>query len=196
VWRSALAWQVTLFLGLNSFVYYVTVSWLPTILRDAGYSPEHAGSLHGALQLATAVPALVLVPVVRHLKDQRLAAFSSSIVTMIGLLGLLLAPEWATIWTVLVGIGTGAAIILGLAFVSLRASSAHEAAALSGMAQCIGYLLAALGPTLVGWLHSDLGGWGVPLGLCAALCLVMALFGLLAGRAIYIAGPMVRVGLA
>jgi CP family cyanate transporter-like MFS transporter len=196
VWHSALAWQVTLFLGLNSFVYYVTVSWLPTILRDAGYSPEHAGSLHGALQLATAVPALVLVPVVRHLKDQRLAAFSSSIVTMIGLLGLLLAPEWATIWTVLVGIGTGAAIILGLAFVSLRASSAHEAAALSGMAQCIGYLLAALGPTLVGWLHSDLGGWGVPLGLCAALCLVMALFGLLAGRAIYIAGPVVRVGLA
>jgi CP family cyanate transporter-like MFS transporter len=112
------------------------------------------------------------------------------------LLGLLLAPEWATIWTVLVGIGTGAAIILGLAFVSLRASSAHEAAALSGMAQCIGYLLAALGPTLVGWLHSDLGGWGVPLGLCAALCLVMALFGLLARRAIYIAGPVVRVGLA
>jgi CP family cyanate transporter-like MFS transporter len=61
-------------------------------LHDAGYSSEHAGSLHGALQLASAVPALVLVPVVRHLKDQRMAAFSPSIITMTGLLGLLLAP--------------------------------------------------------------------------------------------------------
>jgi CP family cyanate transporter-like MFS transporter len=188
VWHSALAWQVTLFLGLNSFVYYVTISWLPAILRDAGYSAEQAGSLHGLLQLATAVPALLLVPVVRRLKDQRLAAFSSSLITMTGLVGLLLAPAWATLWTILLGLGTGAAIILALAFVSLRAANSRQAAALSGMAQCIGYLLAAVGPALVGALHDTFGGWGWPLGLCALLCVAMAWAGLLAGRAIQIPG--------
>ena len=54
------------------------------------------------------------------------------------------------------------------------------------MAQCIGYLLAAAGPTLVGALHDILGGWSVTLSLCTLLCCVMALIGLLAGRAIQI----------
>src|SRR6202000_1079118 len=39
MWRSALAWQVTFFFGLNSLVYYVIVAWLPAILTEAGYSP-------------------------------------------------------------------------------------------------------------------------------------------------------------
>ena len=51
IWRSALAWQVTLFLGINSLVYYVIVGWLPAILQSMGYSEAQAGSLHG-LQLA------------------------------------------------------------------------------------------------------------------------------------------------
>jgi CP family cyanate transporter-like MFS transporter len=188
VWRSALAWQVTLFLGLNSFVYYVAISWLPAILHDAGYSPQQAGSLHGVLQLATALPGLVLVPLVRRMKDQRMVAFVASIISMAGLLGLLLAPAWATAWTICFGLGAGSTIILGLAFVSLRATHSQQAAALSGMAQCVGYLLAAVGPALVGGLHDALGNWNVALGLCVGLCFVMALFGLLAGRAIHVGG--------
>ncbi|EHC78493.1 hypothetical protein LTSEMON_2646 [Salmonella enterica subsp. enterica serovar Montevideo str. S5-403] len=54
IWRSPLAWQVTLFLGLNSLIYYVIIGWLPTILISHGYSEAQAGSLHGLLQLATA----------------------------------------------------------------------------------------------------------------------------------------------
>ncbi|MCV5745317.1 MFS transporter, partial [Escherichia coli] len=58
IWRSALAWQVTLFLGINSLVYYVIIGWLPSILQSMGYSEAQAGSLHGLLQLATAAPGL------------------------------------------------------------------------------------------------------------------------------------------
>ncbi|OTP66221.1 CynX/NimT family MFS transporter [Caballeronia sordidicola] len=192
VWRSALAWQVTLFLGLNSFVYYVAVSWLPAILHDAGFSSDKAGSLHGVLQLATAVPGLLLLPVVRKLKDQRVAAFIASTISAIGLLGLLLAPSMAMLWIIFFGIGAGAAIILGLAFVSLRASNSHQAAALSGMSQCVGYLLAAAGPPLVGQLHDASRNWNVALAICAALCLVMALLGLFAGRAAHIVTAPIR----
>ncbi len=56
IWRSPLAWQVTLFLGINSLVYYVIIGWLPAILISHGYSEAQAGSLHGLLQLATAAP--------------------------------------------------------------------------------------------------------------------------------------------
>ncbi|WP_241047774.1 MFS transporter [Achromobacter xylosoxidans] len=186
LWHSALAWQVTLYLGINSFVFYVGVSWLPAILRDAGYTAERAGSLHGLLQLMSAGPALFLAPVVRRMKDQRAAASCAALSSLVAFVGLIAAPAWATLWIVLLGLGTGGGIILGLMFVGLRASHAQQAAALSGMAQCVGYLFAASGPALVGAMHDGLGGWSVALGLCAALCLAMAGCGLLAGRAIQI----------
>ncbi len=182
LWRSALAWQVTLFLGLNSTIYYVAIGWLPTILIDAGLSPERAGSLHGMLQLATAVPGLVLGPILRRMHDQRFPAAAAPIFSAIALLGLLITPHLAFVWSVLFGIGSGAGIILGLSFMGLRTRNMHQAAALSGMSQCIGYLLAAVGPMAMGALHGWLGGWHVPLGLCVALALVAAVAGMLAGR--------------
>ncbi|MFT3801116.1 MAG: MFS transporter [Burkholderiaceae bacterium] len=182
VWHSALAWQVTLFLGLNSTIYYVAIGWLPTILIDAGLSAEHAGSLHGVLQLATAVPGLVLGPILRRLRDQRLAAAVAAGLSVVALLGLTALPQLALAWSILFGAGTGAGIILGLSFIGLRTRNPHQAAALSGMSQCIGYLLAAAGPMAMGALHDMLGGWRVPLGLCAILALVAVFLGLLAGR--------------
>lgn len=182
VWRSALAWQVTLYLGLNSTIYYVAIHWLPTILVDAGLSPARAGSLHGVLQLATAIPGLVLGPILGRLRDQRLPAAVAALFSAVALLGLLVRPDWAVAWSVLFGLGTGAGFILGLAFIGLRAGSVHQAAALSGMSQCAGYLLAAVGPMAVGTLHDALGGWPFPLAACAGLAVVAAILGTLAGR--------------
>ena len=183
VWHSPLAWQVTLFLGMISLVYYIVVGWLPSILMDAGYSAAAAGSLHGLSQLATAVPGLVLGPVVRRMKDQRAIAVGVALTTGISMLGLWQFPSWAMLWVALFGLGTGAAFMLGLALVSLRASHSRQAAALSGMAQCVGYSLAAAGPPVAGLVHEAVGGWGITLGSCFVLCLFMAVFGSLAGRA-------------
>lgn len=182
IWRSPLAWQVTLFLGINSLIYYIVIGWLPSILMALGYSEAQAGSLHGVLQLATAVPGL-LVPLVLHrLKDQRGIAALVSLLCTAGSLGLWLLPQHAALWTVVFGFGSGATMILGLTFIGLRASSAHQAAALSGMAQSVGYLLAACGPPLMGKIHDASGDWHIPLLLCALLSVVMAVCGACAGR--------------
>ncbi|SHL91513.1 MFS transporter [Vreelandella subglaciescola] len=187
IWRVGLAWQVTLFFGLNSTIYYVGIGWLPAILADAGMSPERAGSVHGVLQFATAVPGLVLGLILRHIHDQRLPAAGSALMSAVALLGLMAAPQQALWWSVLFGLGTGSGIIMGLTFIGLRTGSAQQAASLSGMAQCIGYLLAAAGPPIMGVLHDSLGSWTVPLGICAMLALVIAVMGLLAGRDRHIA---------
>ncbi|MFE1280265.1 CynX/NimT family MFS transporter [Klebsiella aerogenes] len=183
IWRSALAWQVTLFLGINSLVYYVIVGWLPAILQSMGYSEAHAGSLHGLLQLATAAPGLAIPLVLHRLKDQRGIAVLVALMCVFSTLGLWLLPGQAVIWTLIFGFGSGATMILGLTFIGLRASSAHQAAALSGMAQTIGYLLAACGPPLIGKIHDAYGDWHIPLIIVALIAVVMALFGALAGRA-------------
>lgn len=91
-------------------------------------------------------------------------------------------PDQAVLWTLLFGFGSGATMILGLTFIGLRASSAHQAAALSGMAQSVGYLLAACGPPLMGRIHDAQGDWQIPLLTVAALAIAMAIFGFYAGR--------------
>ncbi len=182
VWRSSLAWQVTLFMGLNSLVYYVVVAWLPAILVSHGYSEAQAGYLHGLLQLATAIPGLVIGLVLSRLKDQRGIGATSALIGAVSLVGLWLVPDMASIWVTLYGFSSGATMILGLTFIGLRASSAHQAAALSGMAQCVGYLLAAFGPPLMGRIHDINHNWALPLICCGLISLVIACFGFYAGR--------------
>jgi len=183
IWHSPLAWQVTGFLGLTSLVYYIIVGWLPAILAQAGYPAAQAGSLHGLLQLATAIPGLIVGPAVQRMKDQRGVAIAMSFATAASLLGLWQLPSFAVVWVALFGFGAGAAFILGLAFLSLRAAHSHQAAALSGMAQCLGYSLAAAGPLLAGLAHDATGGWDVALACCVVATVLMAILGNLAGRA-------------
>ncbi|XHA18843.1 CynX/NimT family MFS transporter [Citrobacter farmeri] len=182
IWRSPLAWQVTLFLGINSLIYYVIIGWLPAILISHGYSEAQAGSLHGLLQLATASPGLLIPLVLYRFHDQRSIAALVSFMCAVGAAGFWFMPGQAVLWTLLFGFGSGATMILGLTFIGLRASSAHQAAALSGMAQSVGYLLAACGPPLMGRIHDTQGSWQIPMLAVAALAVVMAVFGLYAGR--------------
>lgn len=182
IWRSPLAWQVTLFLGINSLIYYVIIGWLPAILISHGYSEAQAGSLHGLLQLATASPGLLIPLVLHRFRDQRSIAALVSLMCAVGAAGFWFMPDQAVLWTLLFGFGSGATMILGLTFIGLRASSSHQAAALSGMAQSVGYLLAACGPPLMGRIHDGQGSWQIPLLAVAALAVVMAIFGRYAGR--------------
>lgn len=138
--------------------------------------------MHGLLQLATAAPGILIPLVLNRFKDQRAIAALVSLMCAVGAAGFAIMPEQALLWTILFGFGSGATMILGLTFIGLRASSAHQAAALSGMAQSVGYLLAACGPPLMGKIHDLNGSWLIPLTGVAVLAMLMAVFGLCAGR--------------
>src|SRR4029077_15300105 len=63
--RYPLAWQVMGFMGLQSLIYYATLSWLPTLFRDRGADPVHAGTLLAVMNLGNAVT-LLLIPLLAH----------------------------------------------------------------------------------------------------------------------------------
>lgn len=186
LWRTPLAWQVALFFGVNSFVYYAVAAWLPSILVSAGYSPAEAGSLHGIMQLGTAVPGLLIVPLVQRARDQRGLAVGLAGAGIVALLGLLLAPGLAIAWVTIFGFGIGGAFVLALAFIGLRSTTPLQAAGLSGMTQCVGYLLSATGPVLAGMGHDAAGSWQPVLIVCIVLCGALAVLGMGAGRAIHL----------
>ena len=180
---DGLAWQVTLFMGLQSLLFYAALAWLPSILRDEGYSAETAGGLL-ALYALGGVPASLLSPVLAtRLRTQ------SSLTTIVaggmaaGLTGLLVAPSAAVVWIAVLALSQGAALGIALTIIILRAPDPRRAAELSGMAQTIGYGLAAAGPLVFGLLHDASGGWELPLAVLLALTVPLVAVGLGAGRA-------------
>ena len=182
MWRSAAAWQVSGFLALNSFIMYAFIAWLPSILVSNGYSEHQAGYIHGILQLASAAPAIVLIPLMAKVKDKRVLSLMMTILAFIGITGLLMMPQHAIGWVMMLGFSCGGGFILGLSFVGLRTHNAHQAAALSGMAQCIGYLFAATGPIIFGSLHETTGSWDMPLIITAGISIIWASLAVKAGR--------------
>ncbi len=190
LWRSPLAWAVTLFMGLQSLAYYVTLTWLPEILREAGMRAATAGWML-ALAQAVSIVAMFLAPVIAgRTPSQRGIVTVAITLSGLGVLRLLLAGSVAgALWVALLGLGQGACFSLALTFFALRAPDPEHAAALSGMAQSAGYLLAASGPSLFGAIRDATGAWIVPLALLLAVTACLLAAGLIAASDARVADP-------
>jgi CP family cyanate transporter-like MFS transporter len=181
-WGSPLAWAVTAFMGLQSLGFYVVITWLPQVFQDSGVRAAAAGWLLFLFQAVAVLTSLAVPAVLRWARDQRALATASSAVLLTGYFGLLVAPEWALLWSVVLGLGGGACLVLALAFLSLRAPDATAAGALSAMAQSVGYLLAAVGPVIFGLLHTISSGWQAPIILMCVAAAGQVMVAMVAGR--------------
>ncbi|WP_189965788.1 CynX/NimT family MFS transporter [Streptomyces violascens] len=183
VWRSPLAWQVTLFMGLQSLWSYVLIAWMPTIFTDHGMSRSTAGVIFAFNNLIQVAGAFGVPLLAGRMRSQRpLIVLVTSLVAA-GYAGLMVAPvSGAWLWAAVLGIGQGGAVGLALTLIVLRSGDARTAAQLSGMAQTIGYLLAAAGPIAAGAVHQATGGWTVPIALVLGVCAAALAVGLFAAR--------------
>ena len=176
VWRIPAAWALSLYMGLQSLVFYAVVGFTPSVLQEKGLSAEQAGNL-GALFQAVSLLGVVAVswaPV--RGRGRQWLSVGISLTVLAGSLGLWLGStgtQW--LWVSLAGIGTAGVFSLCLMLFAERTDSPAEAAALSGMAQAVGYGIAAIGPLGVGVLYDLLGSWTRTMGLLAALSLLECL---------------------
>lgn len=178
VWRSRLAWWVAAYMACQSLIFYSLNAWLPTLLQDQGVSAATAGAMLAVFNFTGIGAALTVPSWATRLRSQRLAMALVAATFLIGLGGLVVAPgagAWA--WMVVLGVAQGAGISLGLTLFVLRTRSAPVSSELSGMAQTVGYLVAALGPLSVGVLHGAEGGWTAGLLELLAVAVVLAVAG-------------------
>lgn len=181
--RDLQAWQITAYFGIQSALYYTLLSWLPTIYRDRGTSPTAAGAVLAVMSVVGIAGNFAAPLLAVRFGRPRLAVLLAGGVTMIGLIGVLIAPsQLALLWATLLGIGTGGTFSVTLLLMASRARDAVIAARLSGMAQGIGYMISAIGPLLAGLLHSATGGWQVPLIAAIGICGAQLATGLGAAR--------------
>lgn len=194
--RAPLARQVTAFLGLQSVQFYSFAAWLPTLLTDAGLPVGEGGLLLALSNVVGAAAALLAPAAAGRMRTQRSLVAVVVLAYLTGLAGLLLAPSWGTVvWVALFGVGQGGGFALALTLIVLRSATPLVAAQLGGVAQGLGYLVAAAGPVALGGLHDLTGGWSWPLVLLMVLLLPMVWTGWGAARNAVLGGarePAVR----
>ncbi|MCF5706485.1 CynX/NimT family MFS transporter [Pseudomonas syringae] len=185
--RDRLAWQVTLYMGLQSSLSYIVFGWLPSILIGRGLTPTQAGLLLSGSIIVQVISALSAPWLATRGKDQRLAIMLVMSLTLTGLFGCLYAPLdglWG--WAILLGLGQGGTFSLALALIVLRSRDSHVAANLSSMAQGFGYTIASMGPFAVGVVHDVTGNWNALGWIFAVLGVGAMIAGMGAGRSLYV----------
>jgi MFS transporter, CP family, cyanate transporter len=183
VYRHAVAWQVMFFMGLQSLIYYATLSWLPTILRDRGESAAGAGDLLALMGVGNLAVSLIVPVAAQRMRAQHALVIPTVLAVAAGLAGLVYAPlGGAVAWALILGAGQNAALALAIFFTAARSPHPAAAASLSAFSQSAGYLLAAAGPIGVGLLRSETGSWTAPVAVLLALTAILLVAGLLAAR--------------
>lgn len=183
LWNSRLAWAVTLYMGLQSLVPYTLFAWLPAILIEKGFSQTTAGWLMTIYQLGV-LPTTFIAPVIAYkFAGQKGLGATSGLMWAVGLIGIMLMPNhWMIIpFLIVTGVGAGTTFSLAMMFFVLRTKTVEQSAQLSGMAQSVGYVLAATGPLFLGMIAEYAGTWNISLMILIAVSFLIAFFGYFAG---------------
>jgi CP family cyanate transporter-like MFS transporter len=182
VWGSAIAWQVSMFMALQTVTFYTLIDWYPAMASSVGIGASQSGAHLFAYQAIAVVANLTTSVAIKRLKDQRLLGFICSLAIAIGMAGLVWAPTLSLFWLLFAGVGAGMSMVTCLTLFGLRVRDHHQSSSLSAMAQCVGYGLGSAGPFLAGWLHGVFGTWQVSLWMLLAAACVQIVFAVLAGR--------------
>lgn len=166
-----IVWLLLLSFCGQSAAYYAVTAWLPTLLSEtAGLDPSASGATASLFQIAAVVGALGVPALASRTPVWAPAAVIGALWIVLPL-GLLVAPEYFTLWSIIGGVAQGGGFTVILSIIARVSRSDREAGTMSARVQAGGYIFATFGPPLVGALSSATGGWTAPLMVVLAATL-------------------------
>lgn len=180
---SPLAWSITFAMGLQSLLFYCSITWIPEILISQGLDAKDAGWMTSLMQYAQ-IPMTFLIPILAEkFSSQKSIVYLFTALYLIGFVGLFFKwIDFVWLWMLCLGMAGGASFGLAMMFFTLRTKTAMEAAQISGFAQSFGYLLAAVGPVLFGYLHDASNSWDIPNLIFLITTVLLSIFALISAR--------------
>ena len=162
--KSKSVWAIIVFGGLQSLLFYTSMTWLPTMAISAGLSHSDVALLASIFSLISIPFSMTIPSLTTHLSDghRQIMLAIISIAGMIGIAMLLYPANNFLYWLVvhlLIGTACSALFPYLMVCFSLKTSSPEKTAQLSGLAQTGGYILAAFGPTLFGYSFDLFQSW-------------------------------------
>lgn len=183
MFKSTQAWNISIFMGLQSLVYYALMLWLPAVLIDYGMRGNEPGWILFVVQISM-IPITFLGPILAsRMKNQKIMIVLICTMMLASVLMFAwLKSEWIYATAVLLGLSNGLSFSLSILFFSLRTKSSANAVKISGMAQSVGYLIAAFGPAIFGKLHDWDTSWKWSFYFLGFSIILMFYFGTQAAR--------------
>ena len=161
--RSLKMWSVMLSMGLQSALFYCSVSWFAEIMISKGFTPSESGLLLSISQFAQ-FPSTFLVPVLAEkIKNKLIIPIFITLGYVTSLIGMVyIQGNFAlmTVYIVLFALAGGGSFSYVMYLFSAKSKNEEEAADISGLAQAGGYWLAAIFPPLLGYVR-DVLNWDV-----------------------------------
>lgn len=171
------AWLLTSFVGLVTLLFYCFAAWLPAIVEEKGGTSAFGG-LIGTISMLAQLPATLLLPsLLRVIPSRRFWITFFTLSVMIGLSLLCFTNLTPVVSSICLGIGGGGLVSLTLLLPIDKTASSIEASTWSAMTQAIGYMIGAVGPFIIGFLHDYLGSFVPALYLLITLGLIIILLG-------------------
>lgn len=173
IWQLPMLWWISGYMGLQSLLYFVLASFLPSLLMDKGLTQSQAGQISMIFQFVAFPSIILLSRWVSKGLNLRWLGMAAAMANLIGAFGFgFLSVNFAWLWAVCTGFGCGVIFTLSLMIFTLKSKDSDQAAQLSGMAQSVSYGIAILGPFGMGWLKDFSGDWVMPWGVLSCLMLV------------------------
>lgn len=193
IWRSPLAWQITLFMGGQSVIFYSLINFLPIILKEQHIPVEVTGGYLTVLQIAIIIFTFIIPMIAANMAHQVYLGCINGLLFIAGIAGMIYGDvKYMLVYILFIGVALGISFGLVNLFFSLKTEYTHTAKQLSGMAQSIGYLFAALSLLIFGVIHDYTHNWSHSLYFLLADALLMLIVGILAGRKHTIEGHTIK----
>jgi CP family cyanate transporter-like MFS transporter len=181
VWNQRVGWLITVYFGLQSLVYYSLLTWTPSVIESHGVSSVLSSNILTILQLS-GLPCSFIVPMMApKLRGRKFIDIFLIIGYVVGPLLFLLNIQSTWLLVViafLTGFGAGLAFNEAIYFFTNKTTNPFQTAEVSGMAQSAGYLLAAFGPVIFGFLHEIFNTWSVTMVSLSVLSVILVVSGI------------------
>lgn len=180
IYKYATSWWITLFMGTQSLIFYSVIAWFPSILIEKGFDIHFASNMTLLYQVCSMPVALLAPMLIARVRNKHKHILTSFLCLMYALaFGILLFCNSLfamVLVTLFLAFPMGGMFGIALLFVSTKASIPQKVARLSGMAQSLGYLIAAIGPIFLGFVYDVAKSWNVPLVIFITLTLLLIFF--------------------
>ena len=152
--------MVAVYMGLQSLLFFTVLTWYPTMITGTREIGVNGGLLITITQIASFFPAYI-IPVVCNSKNITKLSLVLPLLFIPGIAAAYFIHNSAVLiaGTVLFGLSLGATFSMGITLCAVYGKNGGDTARMVSFGQCLGYLLAAFGPTLFGTVYDVTSSW-------------------------------------
>lgn len=154
--RTPVAWLIALFFACVNFLFYAILTWTAAMYQELGMPAAEAGGVLASFTFCFMLANPVVGMLSQHI-DRRRWLVTCSVLSTIGLAGMATPGTWPWVWVPVTAFGLGGAFTLAMTLPLDHTHTPDAANRWNAFVLTIGYLIAATGPLIMGYMHDRSG---------------------------------------